>query len=215
MSTSEKSYSVADCVADRLAHLFSAVFSPLLVPTYGIMAAIWLSVLALVPSSAKWGVVIVTWLVTCLLPMLSIFALVRLGKVSDPGLNNRKERTIPYVVTAVCYLVCAIYLYKAHGPAWLWGFPTGGALAVAICLPVNFKWKISAHMTGMGGLVAVFFVMAMRGVAVYNLNWCITAAVIAAGLVGTSRVYLGRHTVMQVLAGTVVGFLCVFFVSLI
>lgn len=202
-------------ISNGLAHFFSIAFSPLLVPTYGVSAAIWLSILALVPSSAKWSVVVVTWLLTCLLPMLSIGGLVRLGKVSDPGLNNRSERTIPYIITAICYMGCAFYLYKAHAPAWLWGFPCGGAIAVGICLPINFKWKISAHMAGMGGLVAVFFVLVVKGVFIYNPALWITMAVLAAGFVGTSRVYLERHTVLQVIAGTAVGFICVFFISLI
>lgn len=207
--------SLSEKISRIVARIFSTVFSPLLVPTYGVAAAIWLSILALVPSSAKWSVVLVTWLLTCLLPMLSIAGLVRLGKVSDPGLNNRSERTVPYIITALSYLACAFYLFKAHAPVWLWGFPCGGAIAVAICLPINFKWKISAHMAGMGGLIAVFFVLVVKGVFIYKPGWWITAAVLAAGCVGSSRVFLGRHTVMQVIAGTAVGFICVFLVSMI
>lgn len=197
------------------ARILSAVFSPLLVPTYGVAAGLWLSVLSLVPGNPLWVVVVVTWIITCLVPMAAIAGLVTLGKVKDPGLNNRSERTVPYIVTALCYLGCALYLYCHHAPAWLWGFPCGGALAVAICLPINFKWKISAHMAAMGGLVAVFMVLAVRSVAIYGMMWWITAAVIVAGLVGSSRIYLERHTLLQVLAGFAVGYICVFFISLI
>ena len=91
----------------------------------------------------------------------------------------------------------------------------GGAVATLICIAVNTRWKISAHMAAMGGLVALMFRMAASDVAMVSLNVWLTVVVILAGCVGSSRVYLERHTLGQVLAGTAVGFLCVFLFSLI
>ncbi len=195
--------------------IFSTVFSPLLVPTYGVALALCLSILSLLPAGVRWNVVGVTFGITCILPLLAIITLWKLKIIKDPQLNNRTERTTPYIITCVCYLGCAFYLFRANAPLWLWSLMAGGALATLICIGVNTRWKISAHMAAMGGLVALVFSMAVNEVAMVSLNWWLSAVVLMAGCVGTSRVYLERHTLGQVLAGTATGFLCVFLLSII
>lgn len=201
--------------ASITASIFSSVFSPLLIPSYGVVLALWLSILSLLPGAVRWSVVGVTFGVTCLLPLAAIITLWRLRIISDPQLNNRTERTTPYIITGLCYLGCAFYLFRANAPSWLWALMAGGAVATIICIAVNTRWKISAHMAAMGGLVALMFRMAASDVAMVSLNVWLTAVVILAGCVGSSRVYLERHTLGQVLAGTAVGFICVFLFSLI
>ena len=75
--------------AKTVASVFSTIFSPLLVPTYGVMLAMWLSVLSFLPTGIRWTVVGITFATTCLLPMLAIITMWRLGVVKDPQLNNR------------------------------------------------------------------------------------------------------------------------------
>ena len=201
--------------AKTVASVFSTIFSPLLVPTYGVMLAMWLSVLSFLPTGIRWTVVGITFATTCLLPMLAIITMWRLGVVKDPQLNNRTERTTPYVVTGLCYLGCGFFLTAHHAPSWLCALMTGGALATMVCIIVNTRWKISAHMAAMGGLVALMFRIVSSNLGTTQLEWWLTATVVAAGCVGSSRVLLERHTLWQVIAGTATGFVCVFFLSMI
>lgn len=198
---------------ERIPQFLSIVFSPLLVPTYGIAMALWTSLLVFLPMSMKLSVVGVTFFITCVIPASAIFAMWRNKVITDPGLNNRRERTIPYAVTGICYMVCAYYLYRVNAPVWIWTFPAGGAIAVGIATAINIKWKISAHMAGMGGFIAVAFRIAADGVNAVQMNVWLTVVVVLAGLVGTARVILHRHTVAQVFAGTALGFLSVYLLS--
>ena len=200
-------------VESLTASVFSTVFSPLLVPTYGVIAAMWLSILTLLPAGVKWSVISVTFAITCLLPLLAIITLWKLHIIKDPQLNNRTERTTPYLITFLCYLGCGFYLWRANAPVWLFALMFGGALATLICIAVNTRWKISAHMAAMGGLVALFFRIVVNGVEMVSMNGWLSVVVILAGCVGASRVLLERHTLGQVLAGTAVGFLCVYLLS--
>ncbi len=200
---------------DSIAHILSLVFSPMLTPTYGVAIAFFASYLAILPWSVRLSVIGIVFIITGVIPMTAIWALWRFGYVKDPGLNNRSERTVPYIVTLVCYLVCAFYLYKAHAPEWLWSFPAGGAIAIAICMPVNFRWKISGHMAGMGGIVAVAFRIAAGSYYISAIWPWLAATVILAGCIATSRIILGRHTLMQTIAGFAVGFTCVYILSAI
>lgn len=154
-------------------------------------------------------------MITCLIPVSAIIALYRSGVVTDPGLNERKERYIPYGVVALCYLGCAFFFYKASAPFWLPMFFAGAALATLINVTVNYWWKISAHAAAMGGLVALVFRVMIYHYALVNMNFWLSAVIILTGMVLTARVYLGRHTLWQVLAGCANGFLCVYLMSMI
>lgn len=197
----------------RITQLLSILFTPLLVPTYGMIMAVFLSVLSVLPLRVLWTTVAITFVITCLLPLTGIMALYKFGAVKNPRLNARGERLIPYVLAMLCYLGCAFFLYRAAAPVWLSLFYVGGAAAIAVNALVNIRWKISAHSAAIGGLVALLFRLAASHQAIYDMNVWMSCGVIVAGMVMTARVYLGRHSLMQVLAGVANGFLCVWFIS--
>lgn len=171
--------------------------------------------MAVVPAKLIWLAIGVVFLITCLIPTAGILALYKAGFIKDAGLNERTERTAPYVLTVLCYFGAGYFLYRVGMPLWIDMFFAGGALAAVVNIVVNRWWKISAHGAAMGGLVAFLFRMAASNFAIYNLEYWIYGAVIVTGLVLTARVYLGRHTLMQVLAGCANGFVCVWFLSMI
>lgn len=199
----------------KFSEIISAIFSPLLVPTYGMILVAYLTILSFLPANLLWTAIGITFVITCLVPVSAIVALYRSGMIKDPGLNERTERLIPYGIAILCYLGCAFFFYKASAPFWLPMFYAGGALATLINTVVNRWWKISAHGAAMGGLVALMFRIVASHYALYNMNVWLSAAIILAGLVMTARVYLGRHTLWQVIAGCANGFICVYFLSMI
>lgn len=198
-----------------ISHILSAVFSPLLVPTYGMILTAFLTLLALLPAQLLWTAVGITFVITCLVPLSAIIALHRTGVISDPGLNERKERMVPYIIGAICYLACAIFFWKASAPMWVAMFFAGAGVATVINVVVNRWWKISAHGAAMGGLVALMLRIITSHYALYPMDAWFSAAVIATGAVLTARIYLGRHTLWQTVAGAANGFLCVYLMSLI
>ncbi len=199
----------------KISQILSTVFSPLFVPSYGVAIAFWCTMLSLTPLGIRWRLLLGVFGITCLIPALLIFGMHRAGMIKDPGLNNRTERTIPYILTALSYAASAWILANAKAPSWLWLFMIGGLAAVAVNAIVNRWWKISAHLAAMGGLVALTFRIVMSHIVMpgFPFMWIVIAAVLAAGAVGTARVYLDRHTVGQVGAGFLNGFLCVFLVT--
>ncbi len=199
----------------KFSQILSAVLSPLLVPTYGMALVGFLTILRLRPVSLIWTAIGITFVITCLIPVSAIMAMYRMGYVKDPGLNERTERTVPYIVTVLCYLGCGFFFYKANAPIWLSMFFAGGALACVINIVVNCRWKISAHSAAIGGLVALMFRVVASHYALYNMNVWLSCVIIIAGLVMTARVFLERHTLMQVILGFANGFVCVYLLSMI
>ncbi len=198
---------------NKTAHIFSWVLSPVLIPTYAVFIALWVTTLSFLPAALRWNVVVMVWLITCMLPMLAIYVLYKLKIISHPGLNNRKERYIPYMVTAACYLGASWYLHGIHAPHWMWMFMVGGAVAAVLSCVVNIWWKISAHAAAMGGLLALLSRIALYGINVIDMWPVLSLAIILTGILCTSRILLQGHTLMQVVAGVVNGFFWVFILT--
>ena len=73
-------------------------------------------------------------------------------------------------------------------------------------LLINFKWKISTHVasSGMmvGGLLSYSFI--------FNFNpvWWLCFFILLSGMLGTARIIVKQHTLLEVLAGFIVGLFC-------
>jgi len=88
-------------------------------------------------------------------------------------------------------------------------FMVGSAITVVMMAMINLKWKISAHMAGIGGIVALVYQLHVQGLSAFDLLWLLCLTVMVAGALGSARLALKRHDLWQVLAGFSVGFLCV------
>lgn len=191
----------------NVSHILSWVLSPVVIPTLGIISVFELSVYSIAPASTKWLIIGIVFALTCVIPSLAVYLLTRFGDVSDVALTRRSDRLIPYIITFASLLACGFYLTRTGLPNWVGFFYIGAAIATAVCFVINFKWKISAHGAGIGGLVALLMVLNRYGLPAYNLWVWVMASALAVGLLGAARVWLWRHTPMQTICGAVVGFL--------
>lgn len=192
-----------------IAHFFSILLHPLLMPFYGMVIILTYSYLSIFPLNFKIAVASVVLFFTGAIPAISIGLLYRLGKITSIDLNIRQERPLPYLITIISYLLCGLFFYKIQLPLWLLFYIGGALTSILIAAIINNWWKISAHMTGIGGVLATGFALAriqhQFPIALFVL------LILLAGILGTSRIALKRHTFFQVLAGTANGFICVYF----
>lgn len=195
---------------EKLARALSIAFSPLLVPTYGIILAVGVSYLMFSPLQARLMVSAVTFVATCVLPVIFICLLWKLKVIRDPGLNERGERTGTYLFTTACYIGLAVYFYYVNAPLWLIMFPLGGAGALICQTVINLWWKISGHAAAQGGMLAMLFYLMCVGGTVEDVQWLFLGIVLLTGVIGTCRLVLGYHTPWQIAAGLVNGFAWVF-----
>lgn len=202
-------------IINIIAGVISLIFTPLLVPTYGVLLSLnYTFIVGLSQGSTRALIILTTFAITCMLPACIIALLHRLGKISDPGVNEQKERFIPYIATIICYVICAIYLRNINAPVWIPMFIVGGGIAAIASILINIKWKISAHGAGMGGIIALIFTTWINGYNFIDFMPLASIAIIMAGLVGSSRIILNRHTLEQVLAGILNGFFWVFIMTI-
>lgn len=195
----------------RISKIISNVFGPLLAPSYGAFLALWFSDLCYQSLSTRWVVLLAVFGITCVIPMVVVVILHKMKIIADFELDNRKERYLPYIATIACYIAATLYLFNVHAPSWFIAFMAGGTLAGVMALIINCWWKISAHTSGMGGIVALLFAIHSNGLETFDIFWLICLSIIISGVVGAVRVYQRHHTFMQVFAGFFNGFLCVHF----
>lgn len=192
-----------------LARFVSSILTPLLMPTYGAIIVLWASVLCTNPTGHRVAVIMVMLGITCVLPMIGIGVLHHFGVISDKRLGKSSERHIPYAIALACYTAATFYLNHVHSPMWFTMFAAGGTVALFITALVNIKWKISAHLTGIGGVVALVYQLHSMNLGVFTMKWLLCAVILLAGVLGTARLILKCHTVMQAILGFVSGFTCV------
>lgn len=203
-----KRYTVNKFIAG-MANFLTTALSPLLMPTYGIFLALWVSVLCLQPYGTRVSILLVCMGITCIIPLIFLSVLRHFKLIKDLHVEIREQRLFPYLFTALCYLVAAYFLYFRHQPQWFVMFMVGSAVAVLLMALINLKVKISAHMAGIGGVVALIYQIHVLGLSAFNLLWLLCLSVIMAGALGSARLAMKRHDMWQILAGFVVGFLSV------
>ena len=194
------------------ARICSTVFHPLIIPTVGIFLSLYFSYMCMLGGEYILTNTLFVALFTILLPVIGVFILYKMKLISSVGLVNREERTMPYIIFFVCYVACAIFLWKNNLRGIQFGFFVGGLLAILCNLIINRWWKISVHMTSIGGFTGLIFVMSYLQYIMFTeyVPHLQIGAVLASGALGTSRILLKRHTLGQVVCGFINGFFWIF-----
>lgn len=88
-------------------------------------------------------------------PVVNILVLYKLKRIPSITLSEQKDRTYPYIVTALFYFGLFYLLMDVNIWPSIKLFIIGGGLAILLTALVNLKYKISAHMVGLGGLLGI------------------------------------------------------------
>jgi len=188
------------------ARVFSTVFHPLFIPTIGTVILFNLNtyISYSTPAPAKRFILMVMFLNTAVAPLLAIYLFKRAGLIKSLEMKDRHERLLPLLASALFFMFTYFLFTRVNLPSILYYYIMGATLLVLLCLIITFRWKISLHMTSLGGftglLIATSFLLKT------DTTWLIMLSVLISGLVGSSRILLKLHTQAQVYAGFLLGF---------
>lgn len=182
----------------------SWVLHPFLLPLYLMALLLTATAFAYYPAGVKFYLLWVVALYTTVIPVLSLGVLRSLGRISDFRVDDRRERTLPLLLGAVCYVLCALTIARVPSAIFVRKFMFAAACCEVMCLLVSLRWKISLHLTGMGALVALLVVMNVVGAG--RMLVPLAVALLCAGALASARLYLGCHNGAQVAAGFFGGF---------
>lgn len=146
------------------------------------------------PGTIGYGAVAA--LFVCVLPLVVLLGLVRLGKVTDHHVSNRKQRA-PVLLMALASVAAGLVVLQAAGaPRSVMVMVLAIVGGIVVLAAVSPFWKISGHAAAVSS-AAVISVL-MLGPAWLPLLLLVPA-------VGWSRVVLRAHTRAQVVAGSLFG----------
>ncbi|SFB47126.1 hypothetical protein SAMN04489723_11212 [Algoriphagus aquimarinus] len=138
--------------------------------------------------------------------MVTVFGLRLSGTLKSVHMAELKDRAIPFSVTSIYYILTVYFLFqKKEFDPILWQVLSVITLAILVLTVITFFWKMSAHMTGMGGLLAAVLVLGLKFPNFQPL-YPLLASLVLTGLVGTVRLYLNAHKPVELYVGLILGF---------
>ena len=156
------------------------------------------------PPEMERGSVLPVFILTVIIPLVSLLILKNLGLIRSFRLEKAEERIYPLLVFLVLLLMILFRIIPARYSDELYFFFLGMVLVTLACLMVALTGKrVSLHMVGAGTLL-----MYLIGLSIHfekNIILAISACALFSGLVGTARLYLGIHGRAAVLIGFLMG----------
>ena len=192
-----------------LSQFWSILLYPMWMPLYGVILFCLAArkLLPILPASYMGMCIAGTAVLTLIIPIILLVFLWRKGYIDSLHIDNAKQRTTPYIYTLICYGFWAYFVrVTVKMPTFMLLVAIGAMVALLAVTIINHWWKISAHLTGIGGLLG--------GICSFALNYStiplmlIIIVLLLALLLMYARIYLQAHTPMQVVCGFLLGLLC-------
>lgn len=194
------------------ARVMSIVFTPFYLPLVGLIALFTFSYMAMMPWRYKLLVLALVYVFTILLPTVLIHVYRRYQGWTLIELGAKERRMVPYILSILCYFSCYYLMNVLHFPYFMSRILMAALLIQVICALINVWWKISTHTAAIGGVAGAL--MAFAIIFDFNPVWWLCVVFLIAGLLGTSRIILRQHSLLQVCAGFVVGAVSGFWIIL-
>ena len=181
----------------------------MLMPLYGMLLFFTSTqtLLPLLPTAYIVIGIVGTMVLTLVIPIILLLYMWRKGYIDSLHMHDSKQRTTPYIYTLICYCFWAYFLHATlQLPIFMLLVAIGAIVALLIVTIINHWWKISAHLTGIGGLLG--------GICSFALNYSILPiyliiiVLLLSLLLMYARLYLNAHTPLQVVCGFLLGLTC-------
>jgi hypothetical protein len=143
---------------------------------------------------------------TLLIPVVLMLGLRWSGYVKSLHFEEKSDRRVPFILVTLFYVLTTYFLKeKTELDPILWQGMGVITAAVALLTGVTYFWKMSAHLTGIGGVLAVTGIMGLYFPSV-TVAYLLVAALVLGGGIASSRLYLDAHRPAEVYVGLLVGF---------
>lgn len=139
------------------------------------------------------------------IPLSLSFYMKKQGMIQSLKMEKVEERVLPYGVTSMFYLITYFLLSKIQFPnLYLAIFLAASAAVVCLLILAFFKQKVSAHLTGLGGICGLLIVVnQFLGIDTIPL---FVLFLLLSGILAAARLKLNAHNGFQVLSGFLIGF---------
>jgi hypothetical protein len=192
-------------ILDTMAKVIAVIFHPLLMPVYGMTIIFSAPTLfGYLPFTVKKLLLLIMLVNNVLLPLSLLPFFIQRNIITSWTISERKERNIPLIITTILYCATSFIIFRFPIPVFLKSFIFASAFLSLIVTVINFWWKISLHSVGAGALIGLVLILSLKMLT--PLEWYLISAIIAGGLILSSRLKLNLHNPQQVWVGLLAGF---------
>jgi membrane-associated phospholipid phosphatase len=190
----------------RIAKIISYLLHPLLMPTYGFAIIFFTKnyIATFTSPSVKLVILTITFIFTFILPTANALILLKMGRIKSLEMETSSERTMPYLSAALYYFALFYLFYNAEFPNVFKILVLGAGLSILLTVLINYKWKISAHTIGIGGVAGALLGSMYR--LQLDMSFILMLVILFSGIVGYARLKLNAHTPSQIYTGFTLGF---------
>ena len=188
---------------------FSYIFHPIFMPIIVFSIIDASNGVLLMPVRDHLSYVYLIFVFTTIIAPLSIIAFKKkYGIIDSYEINNHKKRhhaLLPALIwNCICYYLVRGSLYFSAELNIIFITPI---VLIFICLIISIFWKISIHMTALGGATGIFYYLSIV-YSEYFLIFCFF--IIISGIVASSRHLEKSHGFTQIYSGYFLGALVFF-----
>jgi membrane-associated phospholipid phosphatase len=176
---------------ERLARGISNVLSPPLIAVIGIAV-----LSTLIDTLSSWWWLGYYLVLAVVFPVAYLSWKVYHGEISDFHVREREQRIRPMTLALACSITALGSLWAGQAPRLLQIFSTLSVLQIALLLLITLRWKISGHGAAISSLAIILW-------GLYGSD--AVPALLAIPLVAWARIHLHRHSLAQIIAGSLVG----------
>ncbi len=190
---------------NRVAHILSFLFHPLLIPTYILIILLGFdpTYTVFLPVKMKLlvsGTILVT---TCIFPLFIIFIMFRMKIITSFYLPKQEERIFPLITIAIFYYLTFYLMKDVYLPRNFQIFILGATLLTVVTLLVTLVFRVSIHMTALGAVAGLFFGMTILSGG-YSLL-LLLGAIFVSGLTASARLKIDAHQPTEIYSGWLIG----------
>jgi hypothetical protein len=198
----------------RFAKIISLVFHPILIPTYliGILMTLDVFFALMIPSDAKWKIVLLILITSALFPAITLYGMYRFKLISSLSMERKEERLYPYTATTIFFFLSAYMIWQINISPVYYYCLLGASILALLTLLINIFWKISAHTVSVGGVLGIL--VAFQEVLLIDILWLIALIILIGGVIGYARLRAGSHNQAQIYTGYVIGFMITYLLIL-
>ena len=160
--------------------------------------------LSLLEPATKRAILFVMALGTLFFPLIMLPVLYYRSLLSNIQNTPREERLIPQLIILILYIITFVYFARLPLSRTLHACVLSAPIALFLLLLIGFRFRICAHMTGLGGITGLIISL----ILLYEspLQAVLILTLVATGLTGSARLALGFQKPWEIYAGYILGF---------
>lgn len=197
----------------NLAIAASAIMHPLLMPTLLFALLFYYAPVTTRPITyeAARYILLVIFITTFMLPMVSITALrlssiMTSNKLAALSMPERKDRILPFFFTSMFYAITTyMFFSKFRVNQVLIVILAATTLIILFISLITLFLKVSSHSASAGSMAGFIIGLGIK-YPQGQMVWPLIAILLLGGMAMSARLYLNEHKPVEILVGSMVGF---------